>query len=62
MTFLSRLTEWTEVFAKLGVCLVVPNVIIAVCFCFTQEFRELFAAVWGIFRKRLGTDAPAVEG
>lgn len=62
VTFLSRLTEWTEVFAKLGVCLVVPNVIIAVCFCFTQEFRELFAAVWGIFRKRLGTDASAVEG
>ena len=62
VTFLSGLTEWTEVFAKLGVCLVVPNAIIAVCFCFTKEFRELFAAVWGIWKKRSAAETTVVEG
>lgn len=50
--FLSGLTDWSELFAKLGVCVLVPNVIIALCFCRTEEFREVFAAVFGVFRKR----------
>lgn len=52
------LTGWTDVFAKLGVCLVIPNGIIAVCFCRTREFRELFRALGGILFKKKTAESP----
>ena len=55
--FVVGLTGWTDVFAKLGVCLLVPNAIIALCFCFTREFKDLFKAVFSIFHKRLSHNA-----
>lgn len=59
--FVAGLTGWADVFAKLGVCLLVPNVIIAVCFCFTKEFRNLFATVFSIFRKKISRSSAVVQ-
>lgn len=50
--FVVGLSGWVDVFAKLGVCLLVPNIIIAVCFCRTKEFKDLFATVFAILKKR----------
>ncbi len=47
------LTGWLDVFAKLGVCIVVPNVIIGVCFSFTGEFKELFSVLIGMLSNKL---------
>lgn len=49
---LFALTGWTDLFAKFGVCLIVPNVIIAICFCFTGEFKDLFAAISGMLASK----------
>ena len=46
------LTGWTEILAKLGICIAVPNAIIALCFCRTKEFEELFKAVSHIVFKK----------
>ena len=47
-----NVSGWVEVLAKLGVCLVVPNVLTALCFCRMKEFGELFGAIGHIvFRK-----------
>lgn len=45
------LTGWVDVFAKLGVCVVVPNVIIAVCFFWTEEFKDLFSALFSMLKR-----------
>ncbi len=45
------LTGWAEIFAKLGVCVVMPNMTIALCFCRTKEFGELFKAIGSILFK-----------
>ena len=47
-----RLTGWLEIFAKLGVCLILPNALIALCFCRMKEFGELFGAIGHIVFKK----------
>lgn len=49
-------TGWTDVFAKFGVCVVVPNVIIALCFCWTSEFKDLFSALFAILKRHISLD------
>lgn len=47
-----HLIGWAEIFAKLGVCLLLPNAMIALCFCRTREFKELFKAIGHIVFKK----------
>ena len=47
-----RLTGWGEVLVKLGVCLVVPNALTALCFCRMKEFGDLIMAVQHIVFKK----------
>ncbi len=47
-----RLTGWLEILAKLGVCLILPNALIALCFCRMKEFGELFGAIGHIVFKK----------
>ncbi len=55
-----HLTGWAEILAKLGVCLLLPNAVTAVCFCRMKEFGDLFAALRHIvFKKK--TTPRAVE-
>lgn len=54
------LTGWLDVLAKLGVCVVVPNVIIAVCFCFTREFKDLFSVIFGMLANKFKDKKEAV--
>lgn len=51
------LTGWFDLLAKLGICIAVPNVIIAICFCRTKEFKDLYAAI----RSMLGNKLPAIK-
>ena len=46
------LTGWSEILVKLGVCIVLPNGLIALCFCRMKDFRELFGAVGHIVFKK----------
>ena len=47
-----RLGGWLEVLARLGVCIVIPNALIAVCFCRMKEFSDLFEATEHIVFKK----------
>jgi O-antigen/teichoic acid export membrane protein len=47
-----RLTGWPEIFAKLGICIILPNALIALCFCRMKEFGELFTAIGHIVFKK----------
>lgn len=54
-----HLTGWGAIFAKLGVCLVVPNALTALCFFRMKEFSQLFEAVAHIvFKKNVKLKAP----
>lgn len=59
--FVVGLSGWTDVFAKLGVCLVVPNVIIGLCFCRTREFKDLFHTVFVTLQKKFGGKSVPAE-
>ena len=57
-----RLTGWLEVLAKLGVCIVIPNAVIVLCFCRMKEFGDLFGAVEHIvFKKNKSNAIEATE-
>ena len=47
-----RLTGWPEILAKLGVCILLPNALTALCFCRMKDFRELFGAIGHIVFKK----------
>lgn len=59
--FVVGLTGWVDVAAKLGVCLLVPNGIIAVCFCRTKEFKDLFHTLFATLGKRFGKASATAE-
>lgn len=46
------LTGWTEILVKTGVCLLLPNGIIALCFCRTSEFTDLFTTLFAVLTKK----------
>lgn len=54
------LVGWADVFAKFGVSIVVPNCIIALCFCRTSEFRDLFTALFTMLKKHIPSSEKAV--
>ena len=57
-----RLTGWPEILVKLGVCLVLPNALTALCFFWMKDFRELFGAIGHIvFKKSRPVPVEAAE-
>ena len=51
------LSGWPEILVKLGVCLLVPNALTALCFCRMKEFGELFGAIGHIVFKKKAPEA-----
>ncbi len=54
-----HLTGWGEIIVKLAVCIALPNGLIALCFCRTKEFAQLFQAINAIVFKK--HDHKAIE-
>jgi len=50
----SRISDigFGHMFAKFAICAVVPNVLFAVCYCWTPEFKYFLGLLKGIFRKK----------
>ena len=46
------LTGWGEILAKLGICILLPNALTAICFCRMKEYSELFGALNHIIFKK----------
>ena len=57
-----NLTGWGDILVKLVICLLVPNAVIALCFCRTRNFRNLFAILRSVLTgQRSRTQKAAAE-